>query len=132
MEVSARPYGEETCRGQTYDGYTNSDWIFTQDLKRGRWMEITIHYILNTPGLANGTLDIYFDGVQKYHNTSYVFRKSQNIAFNQFFVPSNTIARTGNMFNYIDDIEIWGGMSNVGGKTNNNLPPSPPMNLLIN
>ncbi|MGZ8515793.1 MAG: hypothetical protein ACXWWD_00520 [Chitinophagaceae bacterium] len=136
MDVSAHGYGEEGGTGSTDVGYSSANWVFNQPINRGRWMEITVHYILNTPGQYNGTLDIYFDGVKKYHSTSFCFRKTADYAYNQFFIPSNSVIRDPKMINYIDDIEIWSGSPGITQyilppPSTSSKSPNPPVKLLI-
>lgn len=80
-----------------------------QSYNKGRWMQIQIHYIYNTPGQNNGVMEVSFDGVRRIYNTSVGFRNRTDIAFNQFYLPSNIGTSNANCVNYIDDIEIWEG-----------------------
>src|SRR3989339_1940958 len=77
-------------------------------------MQIQIHYIYNTPGQNNGLMEVSFDGVRKIYNTSVGFRNRSDIAFNQFYLPSNIGTSNSNCINYIDDIEIWSGNPSAG------------------
>src|SRR3989339_720831 len=86
-----------------------------QSYNKGRWMQIQIHYVYNSPGQNNGIMEVSFDGVRKVYNTSVGFRNRSDIAFNQFYLPSNIGTSNSNCINYIDDIEIWSG--NSGGTT---------------
>ncbi|MFZ1986778.1 MAG: hypothetical protein WAU91_20370, partial [Desulfatitalea sp.] len=80
-----------------------------QSYNKGRWMLIEIHYIYNTPGQNNGLMEVSFDGVRKIHNTAVGFRNRSDIAFNQFYLPSNIGTSNSSCINYIDDMEIWEG-----------------------
>ena len=72
-------------------------------------MTIEIHYIYNTSSQNNGVIEVKFNGVQKLYKTNIGFRNNSNIAYNQFYLPSNIGTPNSKCINYIDDVEIWAG-----------------------
>jgi hypothetical protein len=88
---------------------TNVLYGSSQSFNKGKWMTIEIHYIYNSSSQSNGVMEVKFNGVQKLYKTDIGFRNNSNIAYNQFYLPSNIGTPNSKCINYIDDIEIWAG-----------------------
>src|SRR3989339_1830088 len=91
-----------------------------QSYNKGRWMQIQIHYVYNTPGQENGIMEVSFDGVRRIYETSLDIRNRTDVAYSQFYLPSNIGTSNANCINYIDDIEIWSGNPSGGTATCSN------------
>ena len=80
-DATTTGYGTDLGRG------TSFNWSAD-----GRWHAISQHLHLNTPGLADGYLDLYLDGVQVAHFTGITFRAAgdagvqiDSLMFSTFF-----------------------------------------------
>ena len=110
--------GHEPCAlgGHQYGTNAQSERSFypgtEQSYNKGQWMKIQIRYVYNSPGRSDGILQIWFNDVLKYNYSNVGYRNSTNIAYNQFYLPSNIGTSNSNCINYIDDVEIWAGVPN--------------------
>ncbi len=83
--------GEVLLSDATTTGYGSDlglgSWHFQAD---GQWHVISQHIHLNTPGVANGTIDVTYNGITVAHLTGITFRTSlttriDSLMFSTFF-----------------------------------------------
>ena len=77
----------------------------------GSWTQIMVQWIYNTPGTANGTIRIWFNGVLRYQSTSKMWLAVEDGAeyVDWICVTGNpgTGADMTNSIHYIDDITVY-------------------------
>jgi hypothetical protein len=93
-------YGERM--GSPYEFYT---------IETGKWIDVTYRIVLNTPGVANGILQVWIDGVLKNTATGVLLRTKTSVQnFNQqtliTFMDWDVAVRK-NQSMYMDDFFTW-------------------------
>jgi hypothetical protein len=72
--------GEAYVYSATTVGYGDSlgrgNWYFQAD---GKWHTISEHVHMNTPGVADGTIDIAYDGIAVSHDSGITFRTTSSV-----------------------------------------------------
>jgi hypothetical protein len=94
-------------------GWSGGFYGPSQSFNKGRWMQVELHYQLNTPGQNNGSYSIKFDGNVIHSRTGIRFRNT-DVLYNQFYFISNIGTSNSNCINYVDDVEIWAGTPDAG------------------
>jgi hypothetical protein len=54
----------------------------------GRWVQVVQHVRLNTPGQADGVLDVWFQGEQVLHRTDITYRSTRDLKIDGLFFSS--------------------------------------------
>jgi len=54
----------------------------------GRWVQVVQHVRLNTPGRADGVLDVWFQGKQVLHRTDITYRTTRDLRIDGLFFSS--------------------------------------------
>lgn len=93
-------YGERM--GSPFEFYT---------IQTGKWIDVTYRIVLNTPGVANGILQVWIDGVLKNTATGVLLRTKTSVQnFNQqtliTFMDWDVAVRK-NQSMYMDDFFTW-------------------------
>ena len=55
---------------------------------RGQWNTIKERLVLNSPGVPNGVLQVWVNGVQKINYSGIIFRVDQNVKADGFIISS--------------------------------------------
>jgi len=97
--------------GTTYHG------LFT--LPTNQWFQFEILTTLNTPGLANGVLTLWINGVQRFTASNVTYRSSGSSmnGYDTFALVSNFDGAGTESYWYMDDVQVWDGFPG--------LPPPP-------
>ncbi|MBL8994851.1 MAG: hypothetical protein JNM63_16005 [Spirochaetia bacterium] len=88
---------------------------FTVPFKRSAWQTLRMRVKLNTPGVANGSLQAWMDGVQVYSKTNFRFRqagatwKIDTFLFDTFYggADASFAPTQHDNFACFDDVRIW-------------------------
>ena len=116
--------------------FTNTPILASRPLANDVWYCIEEHWKLNTPGVADGALELWVDGVQTFGYYNQTFRgtlvsgspvgNSSNMTFDEFQV----IRQLGTGTMYWDEFAI--GTTRIGCSGNpsaDTTPPRPPVGL---
>ncbi len=121
--------GTPDCMNLSIDYFLGPE-IFFEDaatLPTGRWHQFEFYNRLNDPGIANGEVKIWIDGVLQINKTNTNFNATAS-ALNLLRLTTNYDNCTGVCDWYMDDVEVWNGCP-AGASCSGTPPPS--TNLLF-
>jgi len=99
-------FPDMTCNGGCWGD------VFTQaapkiPLVPGQWQEVVFHIKLNTPGLHDGSQELWVDGVKKISNPNMRWRDSTVLRLNQLAFANYMPGASTTEHIWVDDLVAW-------------------------
>ncbi len=96
----------------------------------GRWVCIETHTKMNTPGVANGILEEWMDGVLRYSNTALIINSANQNTQHKFV---RLYRQHGNGVIYLDELALGDTrIGCLGAPSTDTTPPKSPSNFVAN
>lgn len=96
----------------------------------GRWVCIETHTKMNTPGVANGILEEWMDGVLRYSNTALLINSANQNSQHKFV---RLYRQHGNGVIYLDELAVGDTrIGCLGAPSTDTTPPRAPSNFVAN
>ena len=118
------PESDFRCGAQWFWKDENGDDLV---MDTDKWYTIRQHIKLNRPGVRNGILEVFVDGVLVFQKTDIMFRKAEDNfkidnAYWTTYVGGSTqiFAPTQDQYIWFDDFKVWINCSTPPGSTNQN------------